>query len=364
MKRFSTLLFLFLLTLSCQNKGNKDKIYPQKSDITESVYASVKVTPTVSYYPQPLRSGIIEKIFVREGDLVKKEQILFQIVPNNSINSQLADAQINLNEAKSNFSGENSLLNNIALEIKNAKDQLILDSINFKRQQRLSAQNIGKKVDFDQIKLKYESTKNQVSILEQKYSQTKNTLENNYQKALNYSKTGKIDLDDFAIKSKIDGKMYSINKEEGDFISAQEKFAEVGSYEIFKLEMDIDEVDITKIRLGDTVIIILDAYENELFLATVSKIFPKKNDISQTFRVESEFIEQPSKLYYGLSGEANIIISKRKNTLTIPTEYLMPNNKVSTSEGEKTVSVGIKNLEFVEILSGIDASTLLLKPNK
>lgn len=357
-------LLIILTSLSCQNKGDTNKIKPERNNITESVYASVKVSPQISYNPQPLRSGIIDKIFVQEGELVKKGQLLFQIIPSTNVNSQLTNAEISLSEAKSNYLGNNNLLNNIKLETQTTKEQLNLDSINLKRQERLFNQNIGKKVDYDQAKLKYDNTRNQLRILEQKYKQTKISLRSNYQKALNKSKTGKNDLSDFTIKSKIDGKIYSVNKEEGDFISAQEKIAEIGSHEQFKIEMDIDEVDITKINLGDTVIILLDAYEAEFFLATVSKIFPKKNDISQTFRVESEFIKQPPKLYYGLAGEGNIVVSKRSNALVIPTEYLKSNNTVLTTEGEKIVNIGIKNLEFVEILSGIDTTTSLIKPSE
>ena len=361
MKKYFSFLLVILLSLSCQNKSNKDNVKPKLSDITESVYASVKVIPEIYYSPQPLRSGIIDKILISEGEIVKKDQILFQIIPNTDVNSQLADAQINLEEAKSNYLGENGQLNSIKLEIETAKDQLDLDFTNFKRQERLLAKNIGKKLDYDQIKLKYENSVNQLEILEKKYAQTKNTLSSNYQKALNRSKTGKIELEDFIIRAQIDGKVYTINKEEGDFISAQEKFAEIGTYDTYKIEMDVDEVDITKIQLGDTVVILLDAYKDKVFLATVNKIYPKKDNLSQTFLVESKFIEKPPKLYYGLAGEGNIVIDKRKNALVIPTEYLLPNNKVLTSEGEKTVTIGMKNLEFIEILSGIDTTTILLK---
>ena len=365
MKEKFTLLIILLVSFSCQNKKNdKTEVKPQRSNITESVYASVKVSPEIYYNPQPIRSGIIDKIFVNEGDLVKKEQILFQIIPNTDIEGQLANDRINLEEAKSNYLGQNNLLNNIELEIQTTKEQFSLDSINLKRQERLLAQNIGKRLDYDQMKLKYDNGKKQLEILEQKYKQTKTNLKSNYQKALNKSKTGKSELKDFKIKSKIDGKVYYVNKEEGDYISAQEKFAEIGSDDQFKIEMDIDEVDITKINLGDTVLILLDAYEGEVFLSIVSKIFPKKNDVSQTFRVESEFIKQPPKLYYGLAGEANIVISKRNNALVIPTDYLMPNNTVLTKEGERSVTTGMKNLEFVEILSGIDTTTSLVKPSE
>ena len=99
-------------------------------------------------------------------------------------------------------------------------------------------------------------------------------------------------------------------------------------------------------------------------MVTLSKIFPKKNDISQTFRVEGEFIKHPPKLYYGLAGEGNIVVSKRSNALIIPTEYLMPNNMILTNDGEISVTTGMKNLEFVEILSGIDTNTVIIKPGE
>lgn len=364
MKKYLTVIVVLISILSCQDKFNKNEVRPTKSNITESVYASVKISPIVSYSPQPLRSGIIEEIYVNEGDVVEKGQILFQILPTSAANSQLLNAEINLQEAKSNYLGENNLLNNIELEIESTKEQLSLDLINLKRQERLLSQNIGRKVDFDQVKLKYDNTRKQLELLNQKYLQTKTTLRNNYRKAVNNSKTEKADLKEFQITAEMAGKVYSINKEEGDFISGQETFAEIGSYEKFKIEMDIDEVDITKVELGDSVLISLDAYVDELFLASISKIYPKKNDVSQTFRVESEFLQQPPKLYYGLAGEANIIVSKRRNTIIIPTEYLMSKNRVLTTEGEVDVKVGMKNLDFVEILSGIDTSTSLLKPEE
>ncbi len=364
MNKYFTLIIIALVVYSCQKNQNAPRIKPKTSNITESVYASIKVRPEISYYPQPIRSGIIKKINVQEGDLVEKGKILFQISPTAEVTSQLTNAQINLQEAKSNYLGNNNLLNNIELEIKNVKEQLALDSINFKRQERLWAQNIGRKTDYDQSKLKFNTSQKQLDILVQKLAQTKTNLENNYKKALSKTNTEKSQLADFTIRSEIEGKVYLINKEVGDFISSQERFAELGSSDQFKLEMDIDEVDITKIEIGDSVLIILDAYVDQVFVATVSKIFPKKDDITQTFRVESSFLELPPKLYNGLAGEANIIVSRRNNTLVIPSDYLLPNDKVLTEDGEKKVQVGLKNLEFVEILSGIDTTTTILKPSE
>lgn len=363
MKTFIILATVSLAMISCSGKSDKSEIKPLQSNITESIYASVKITPEFSYQVQTIRPGIIDSILVKEGDLVEEAQLMFQISTPALEKVQLLDAEMNYEEARSNYLGEHNLIKNIKLELQSAKAQNKLDSTNFKRQERLLSQSIGKQLDFDQAKLKFINSSNQVKLLEQKLVQTKLSLENNYSKAINRINVEKEQLSDYKIFAKMAGKVYAINKEVGDFVGTQEKLAEIGSSSQFKIEMDIDEVDITKINQGDSVLIVLDAYPKEVFVAEVSKIYDKKNDLTQTFKVESVFKQSPPKLYYGLSGEANIIVSTRKNAITIPTEYLMPGNKVLTNDGEVDVEVGIKNLEFVEILSGLDTSTVINKPN-
>ncbi len=82
----------------------------------------------------------------------------------------------------------------------------------------------------------------------------------------------------------------------------------------FIIEMLVDEVDIVKISINQKVIISLDAYKGEIFTGKVSKIYPKKDERNQTFTVEAVFDEAPIKLYPGLSGESNIIISAKKES--------------------------------------------------
>ena len=66
-------------------------------------------------------------------------------------------------------------------------------------------------------------------------------------------------------------------------------------------------------------------------------------------------------MYPGLSGEANIIIAKKGNVLTIPKNYITNDHKVKTVNGFVQVTIGLQNLEFVEILSGITKDTYLFK---
>ena len=158
--------------------------------------------------------------------------------------------------------------------------------------------------------------------------------------------------------------MYAINKNLGELINTATPIATLGSSNPFIIEMLVDEVDIVKVVLGQQVVINLDAYKGEVFTAKVTKILPKKDERNQTFKVEAIFDTQPKVLYPGLSGEANIVISKRENVLAIPLEYLLDDDKVKTDAGIVAIKTGMRNMEYVEVLSGITEKTLLYKTEK
>jgi multidrug resistance efflux pump len=242
-----------LAFLICNFQTENDSVNPSVTNITESVYASVTVRPRKTYYPQPLRSGIIQNIYVEEGDIIDQGDKLFDILATEEVRSKLENAELNLEEARFNYQGENNMLLNMEAEIRSIRYQLNLDSINYERQKRLWSQNIGKKIDLDQSSLKYNTNKNKLKILEQKLAQTKINLEKNYQKSLNQVRAQKSFVQDYTVRTKMGGKVFSLFKEEGDLISSQERFAEIGTSNDFILEMNIDEVDITKINIGDTV---------------------------------------------------------------------------------------------------------------
>ncbi len=361
-----TIIFYFivlLLGISCKSSNNYDNIHAKVSDIAESVYASVKVEPLDKYVCRPIGSGNIQDIFVKEGDRVSKGQVLFTISHNPGIENRIRNARINVSVAKANLEGENNLLQDLEIELNLIFEKNQLDSINYYRNKRLWEKEIGTKNTLETSLLAFQNSKNQLRLLRNKIAQTKLSLESKYAIAKNQLSTEQSQLEDFQVKSEIEGIVYSVNKQIGDFISPQESFAEIGGSNEFVVEMNIDEIDIPKIELSDTAFVKLDAYPGNVYPVMLSSISNKKNEIRQTFEVKGFFLKEPPKLYSGLSGEANILVERRKNTLVIPSSYLVTSNTVRTRDGEKEVKIGIKNIEFVEILSGIDSTTILLKPD-
>jgi len=355
------LLPLFLLVfLACGQDSELLETKPNVQDITESVYASVEVLPRESYFAQSVASGIIDSLAVSEGDNIQKGNLICKIRADMA-RTRLVDAQIGLAKTRADMLGENSLLKNLKLEIETVRQQHAWDSVQYFRLKRLWKQQIGAENILEQAKVKYESSQNHLQLLNKRYIQSQTDLERAYDSAVNRLEGEKISLKDFTVRALMDGRIYEVFKEEGELISPQERLAEIGSRDSFRIEMDVDEVDVASITTGDTALVSLDAYPKEVFPAIVQSILPKKNKQNLTYTVRAQFIKAP-KLLYGLSGEANIIIGRRQGALTLPPEYVQTNQSVLTKEGERAVTIGVKTMEFVEILAGIDSSTTVFKP--
>lgn len=358
MKKLVFTCCLFL-GLSCGEK--QEAVFPSQTRLTESVYSSVTIQPDSLYQVFAAVGGILDRNLVEEGDIVTPETPLVQII-NNTPKLNTENAQFTLRLAQENYGGKAGILRSLQDEILSAKLALKNDSVNYFRQKNLWEQNIGSKAQFENKELAYELSQNKVSLLEKSYERTKNELHTNLQQARNNYTASQIFTEDFTVTSKINGKVYALYKNPGEIVNNLEPLASVGSAQNFIIELLVDEVDIVKIDLGQKTLITLDAYGNEVFEARVSKIYPKKDERSQTFKVEAMFLDPPKKLYPGLAGEGNIIIAEKENVLTIPREYLINDNQVLTEDGEKTVKLGLHNLERVEILDGIDKKTKIIKP--
>ncbi|WP_370479424.1 efflux RND transporter periplasmic adaptor subunit [Tamlana flava] len=360
MKLFQFTLLLLILS-SCSK--NQDKITPKERHLTESVYSSVTIQPDSLYQVYAIVAGILDDNLVEEGDVVKKDAPLVQII-NNTPKLNAQNAKLTLQLAKENYMGSSAILSSIEDEIIAAKLKYTNDSTNYFRQKNLWNQNIGSKVEFDTKKLNYQLSSNNLNLLQSKYNRTKHELETAVKQAQNNYETALITTTDFTVKSQINGKVYALYKEPGEIVNTMEPLAFVGSANNFIVEMLVDEVDIVRVSNGLKVIIYLDAYDGKIFTGKVSKIYPKKDERNQTFKVEAIFENAPEILYPGLSGEANIIIAEKTNVLTIPKTYLIDDNKVKTDDGIINVTTGLQNMEYVEILSGITKDTPIYKPTE
>ncbi|MFN4813447.1 MAG: efflux RND transporter periplasmic adaptor subunit [Bacteroidota bacterium] len=352
----------FVIILTCACKGKVEKIKPVESAITESVYASGLVKSKNQYQVFASVSGILSDILVEEGDTVNVGDKLFLLVneaqklnrENASLNAQFAELKANTGKIK-----EAELL----LEVANTK--MKNDSLLYFRQKNLWEQQIGSKVELEQRSLSYLNAKAAYYSAKVKYDDLLRQLKLNASLSQRNFAISDQQENDFAIKSRIHGIVYGINKNKGEIVTPQTPLAVIGDAQNFILEMQVDENDILKISKGQQVIVLLDSYKGKTFEALVTKIKPIMNERNKTFLVEASFVQPPALLYPNTTFEANILLMHKDKTLLIPRNCVINDSLVIKANGDTIkVKTGLKDYQKIEILGGLHVNDELLIPKQ
>lgn len=360
MRYFTIILLTGLFLPACKKAPEKTR--PVTEKISESVYASGIIKSKNQYQVFSTVGGLIQKILVREGDVVKKGDALF-VVQNETPKLNAENAKLAADFADWNTQGDR--LNELKGAIETARSKMLNDSLLLNRQRGLWAQQIGSKVELEQRELAFTSSANNYQSAVFRYNDLQKQLKFAAAQSRKLLSINQNIAQDYVIRSQTDGRVYSISKEEGEIVNTQSPVAVIGNADDFVVELQIDENDIVRIKKGQRVLLTLDSYKGQVFEAEVSRIDPIMNERSRTFTMEAVFIQKPSVLYPNLTTEANIVIQSKANVLTIPRAYLLDDSTVVLENKEKrTVKTGLKDYLKVEILSGLDAGETILKPAK
>ncbi len=352
-------LVLLVLLASCGNDRETTK--PTVGPITESVYASGVVKAAGQYQVFPTATGQVTALLVKEGDTVKAGAPLLHIDDRSSgASARSASAQVRLLEQ--NASDNGPVLVQLRESVAQARDKFAVDSANYERQKALWAQQIGSKSELEQRELAYNTSKAAVVRSTKALAETRDRLRTELEVARNNALISAAGNDDRSPASLIDGIVYDLLVEPGELATPQKAIAVIGSATDLYLELEVDEKDIARVQVGQAVSVTIELYEYA-FDATVTRIIPLMDPRSRTFTVEARFKEKPPKLFPNITAEANILLETKNNAITIPASYLVDGSHVLTGEDERTpVRIGLRDLERVEILDGIDSTTVLYKP--
>ncbi len=351
-------LVLFLLLVSCKNK--QEKIKPVQEQITESVYASGIIKSTHQYKVFSTVNGLIASIAVKEGDLVKKGDAILKLLNTHAkLNSENAALSANYTAKNNNI----DKLNELKIATNLAKSKMIEDALMAKRQQNLWNGNIGSKYELEQKQFAYESSITAFQAAELRYQQLQKQINFQAKQSQNNLKIAYSLNSDFIIRADVDGKVYNITMKQGEMVNTLNPVAIIGDADNFMMELQVDEFDINRIKIGQNIILSMDSYKGKVFEATVTRINPIMNEKSKSFTVEAVFKKQPATLYPNLTCEANIVIQKKEKALIIPRNYLLTGDSVWINSREKRkVVIGLKDYQSVEILSGITPDDFIYKP--
>lgn len=361
MKKFLAFILIVQFIAACSKSS--DSFTVEKKNLIESVYSSIIVEPAHKYLIQAGANGYIDLIAYEEGDTITPEDILFKLRDESTFLTA-ENAQLSYNLAESYYRGELNQLEDLELEMQTARTKYETDSLNFNRIKILRSKGVSSEQEFETYKLQLENSRNQWSIVQNRKKRLQKELQTKMKQARNTASNSSSKLNDLFVHSQISGMIYQLFKEEGEYVTIKEPLAIVGTKDDFVIQMRIDEVDIMRIRNGQRVVITLESYPGKSFEAIVTRLLPKLEDQTQTFVIEAKFTKAPEQLYYGLSGEGNIVVNQRENVIIVPLEYLNENDEVLTRNGLKKLKLGLKNLSEAEVIEGLKEGEVIYKPEE
>ena len=131
------------------------------------------------------------------------------------------------------------------------------------------------------------------------------------------------------------------------------------------IKAPMDEVDAPKITAGQPVRISLDALPKQSFAGTVKRVAPYVSAVekqARTVDIEATFDkpDEPGKLLVGYSADVEVILAVRDDVVRVPTAALLEGGRVLVAgkDGkleERKIRTGLANWEFTEVLEGLQA---------
>lgn len=208
------------------------------------------------------------------------------------------------------------------------------------------------------IRLESDNVTNSVQSASDSVKDAQLSLENQYET-----------LEDYTIKSPIKGTVIEKKKKAGDTIDSNAELCTIYDLSYLKMTMNIDELDISKVKVGQEVTVTADAVQGQTFKGKVTKINmagTTTNGVT-TYPVEVQ-IEDTEGLLPGMNVSTEIIVNQVEDVVAIPVGAVVRGDKVlvktgNTSTDDPTVpagyeyvnvETGISNDQYVEIKSGIN----------
>lgn len=362
MKKSLIIIILSLLAASCGKKTAETK--PIRKDVTESVFASGILEAKGTYDLTAQSDGYLLSINFEQGDLISKGQILAELDNRESdFNTQSASDLFRISQF--NISSNSPALAQAQSAITLAKQKLELDSLQERRYKSLSDKNSIAKVDYENMLYTYNSSKSNYKTAVENYKKLRQEAQQQLITNKATKEINKIILSKNEIKAIVPGRVYKKLKQQGDFVKKGDVIATIGNADTIYAKVNIDETNISKIKIGQQAVVQLNINKNKNYRGVVSEIYSSFDDTTQSFICKIYFQDNIGFNIVNTQLQANIIIGVQKNALLIPRNYLDFSNRVQI-KGQKEKTRVVTNFisnDWVQVLSGIDQNTTLTTEN-
>lgn len=292
-----------------------------------------------------IQGGRIELLAVKEGDRVKKGQLLIKLW-NDDHQAQRALALTQVDSARKHVAEACTLAANAEREAERQASLRAQGFISLSAQEQARAAAQSKRAGCDAVKADVAQAQARVNA-------------------------ASVELGRTMLYAPFAGTIAKIVGEVGEFSTpsppgvATPPAIDLIDDSCLYVRAPMDEVDAPKIRAGQAVRISLDALPKQYFPGTVKRVAPYVSAVekqARTVDIEATFDhpEAPGKLLVGYSADVEVILAVRDKVVRVPTSALQEGGRVllAGADGklqERKVTTGLANWEYTEVQSGLVA---------
>lgn len=317
----------------------------KRTSITEKVSASGTVQPVIEVKLAPEVSGEITELNVEDGDSVRLGELLVKIRPDQQL-SQLERSEASLSQQKANEISAEAALSG-------AKATFIRADADYKRQQKLWDEKVISESDWQLAKQNFEVAKNNLASSEQSLEAAKYIVKSTQASV----KESRENVRRTSVVAPMKGIVSKLNVKKGERVvgtatMAGTEMLRIADLNKMEVRVNVNENDIVRVHLGDTVLIDVDSYANidKEFKGIVTNIAnTAKDKLSADAITEFEvrililrssyedLIKQGNKFPFrpGMTASVEIITNRKANVLSVPLAAVTTRNPNAKSEEEE-----------------------------
>jgi RND family efflux transporter MFP subunit len=303
-------------------------------------------------------TGRLIELRVKEGDRVKKGQILAQL--------ENADVTASLSRARANLSASQFSYDQVKAELNEA-------TLNYKRKKELREAGLLPQAEFDTAEARYHRAQAAVATADAEIRGAEAAV-----------KAAEVDLENTYIRAPFNGTVLTKNAEVGEVVApfgssslAKAAVVTMADMESLQVEADVSESNISKITIGQPCEITLDAYPEAKYKGIVDTIVPTADRAKATVLTKIKFLDLDDRVLPEMSAKASFLSEPTANVDTRPVVATQPGAIVMRSDrkvvfviqgdrvNEVPVEVGDSVGNLVEIKAGLKpGDRVVMNPQK
>ena len=317
----------------------------QRLDLIAVVSASGEIKPKTYVNIGANAFGKITKLYVKEGDQVKRGQMLVQL-ENVQSAADMDAMQASLDAAKTDAVAAEAGLNTSAADLNRAKSDAERSDLDWTRAQGLYKDALISKSDYDMQKANHQTAVAGLAQAQARVAQAKAQKESAEgrieQASANLTHAADV-LKKTTYQAPFDGVITNLPVREGETVvigiqnAPGSTLMTLADLSVITAEVKVDETDIVNVQMGQAAQVTIDAIPKKSFKAIVTQIgdnaIVRSTGVSTSqqistsqeakdFKVVVTLQDPPEDLRPGLSATAKITTATRGNALTIPIQAL------------------------------------------